>query len=226
MPSQNSEQDNDKETKTFIENYIKDVNSYLGDFLKTSQPKYDPNETSITDPLPKSSTTVKNQEKTTKSISLSELLSSPTINPEIFSNKPFKDDNASESPINDNSFSRQQEAKQSLAQKLKISEMRTDYFDQKKEIWNGALINCSELHVKLQECMSFGGFFDKMSLCTSARRKFWSCLEDQKQYLIDNGYASPGKNVAENEEILYQADLYNLSKLTQEERTEKEKLKS
>jgi len=44
--------------------------------------------------------------------------------------------------------------------------------------------------------------------------------------LTDNGYASPGKSVAENEEILYRADLYNLSKLAQEERPEKEKLNS
>ncbi len=185
--SHNSEQDlnNDKETKNFMDNYIKDINSYLGDFLKTSQPIYDPNETPITDSLPKSSDSVKKREKTAKSsTSLSELLKSPTINPEIFSNKPFKDNNAKESSVNDNSFSQQPEIKQSLAQKLKISEIRADYFDQKKEIWNGALINCSELHIKLQECMSFGGFFEKISLCTSARRKFWSCLDDQKVSII------------------------------------------
>jgi hypothetical protein len=200
MPSsQNSEtsnnnlerdSNNEDSTKIFIENYIKDINSYLGDFSKTSQPIYNPNDTSIKDSLPNSSakttSSVKNQQEIKQettpqsSFSLSELLKSPTINPEIFSNRPFKDDNTNESSINDDNPKEKQETKQSLAQKLKISEIHTNYFDQKKEIWNGALLNCSELHIKLQECMTFGGFFDKISLCTSARRKFWGCMENQK----------------------------------------------
>ncbi|CAG8526014.1 15365_t:CDS:2 [Rhizophagus irregularis] len=198
MPtSQNSEtSNNDDTTKDFIDNYIKDINTYLGDFLKSSQPTYDPNDNSIKDSLPTNTTTTTSSEKehetqgeTTKSssVSLSELLKSPT--------------------------------KQSLAQKLKISEISTDYFNQKKEIWNGALINCSELHIKLQECMSFGGIFDKASLCIKARRKFWDCMEDQKKFLQDSGYASPGKSLAENDEILYEADLYNISKLDKEEQS-------
>src|SRR5205809_7654363 len=190
MPSsQNSEasnkdSNNKDTTKNFIDNYIKDINSYLGDFLKTSQPIYDPNDTSIKDSSTTTTTTsskqeeIKQETKTKSSfISLSELLKSPTINPDIFSNRPFKDDNNitnNESPfsVSDEQHhqeEKQKETNQSLAQKLKISEIRTDYFDQKKEIWNGALINCSELHVKLQECMSFGGFFDKVSLCINSR---------------------------------------------------------
>ncbi|RIA94595.1 hypothetical protein C1645_734671 [Glomus cerebriforme] len=227
----NLEQDsNNKDaTNDFINNYIKDINSYLGDFLKTSQPSYDPNDTSIKDSLSKSSETTSSvntqeiKQETTKSssISLSELLKSPTINPEIFSNRPFKDYNTNDksSSVNDEIPFPQKE-KQSLAQQLKISELRTDYFDQKKEIWNGALINCSELHIKLQECMSFGGFVDRISLCSNARRKFWSCMEDQKKFLTDNGYASPNKSVAENDEILHKADLFNISKLAQEKQAE------
>jgi len=197
MPSsQNSEtsnkdSNNKDTTKNFIDNYIKDINSYLGDFLKTSQPIYDSNDTSIKDLSTTTTTTttttskkeeIKQETTKSSSISLSELLKSPTINPDIFSNRPFKDDNNTTISISDEE--KQKETNQSLAQKLKISEIRTDYFDQKKEIWDGALINCSELHVKLQECMSFGGFFEKISLCTSARRKFWSCLDDQKVSII------------------------------------------
>ncbi|GBB97543.1 hypothetical protein RclHR1_00300022 [Rhizophagus clarus] len=243
MPtSQNSEGSNDDldTTKNFMDNYVKNINSYLGDFLKTSQPTYDPNDTSIKDSSSKTptiTTTTKQgqgtQGKTTKSssVSLSELLKSPTVNPDIFSNRPFKDDNKNEtssssssspssssssSPVIDNQKEKQN---QSLAQKLKISEISSDYFNQKKEIWNGALINCSELHIKLQECMSFGGLLDKVSLCIDARKKFWNCMEDQKKFLKDSGYASPGNSLAENDEILYKADLYNISKLAKEEQS-------
>ncbi|CAB4467172.1 hypothetical protein RhiirA5_431603 [Rhizophagus irregularis] len=235
MPtSQNSEtSNNDDTTKDFIDNYIKDINTYLGDFLKSSQPTYDPNDNSIKDSLPTNTTTTTSSEKehetqgaTTKSssVSLSELLKSPTVNPDIFSNRPFKDENNNnESSLSSSSpspsLTSDDNKKQSLAQKLKISEISTDYFNQKKEIWNGALINCSELHIKLQECMSFGGIFDKASLCIKARRKFWDCMEDQKKFLQDSGYASPGKSLAENDEILYEADLYNISKLDKEEQS-------
>lgn len=200
MPnSQNSEtSNNDDTTKDFLDNYIKDINSYLGDFLKTSQPTYDPNDNSIKDSLPTNTTTTKTNSKqehetqgaTTKS-SLSELLKSPTLNPDIFSNRPFKDDNNNESSSLSSSSppsSDDDNKEQSLAQKLKISEISTDYFNQKKEIWNGALINCSELHIKLQECMSFGGLFDKASLCIKARRKFWDCMEDQKVSKNNSNY--------------------------------------
>jgi hypothetical protein len=201
MPtSQNSETPNtsndDDTTKNFVDDYIKNLNSYLGDFLKTSQPTYDPNDTSIKDSSKSSTntkittttTTTNSQETqtTTKKsssspISLTELLKSPTVNPDIFSNRPFKDDNNNNESLSSSlSSPSQKETNQSLAQKLKISEISGDYFNQKKEIWNGALINCSELHIKLQECMTFGGLFDKASLCIKARRKFWSCMEDQK----------------------------------------------
>src|SRR6266496_6351607 len=103
MPSsQNSEtsnkdSNNKDTTKDFIDNYIKDINSYLGDFLKTSQPIYDPNDTSIKDsPITTTSKLEKIKQETTtqsSSISLPELLKTPTINPDIFSNRPFKDDN-------------------------------------------------------------------------------------------------------------------------------------
>ncbi|CAH1760318.1 8427_t:CDS:2, partial [Entrophospora sp. SA101] len=179
---------NNEEVKENLDN----LNQHLGDFLKESQPTYDPK-------LEKEDKVEGDDNKWSwPSTNLKELLLAPTINPNIFSSQIPKIIDPEKREI----------------QKKKIEQISADYFDQKRMIHEASLFNCSEVHSQLQECFVNGSFFDKISLCTEARRKFWNCMSEQKKTLKKMRYKSPEKTEDENDEILYQADLQYRQKIS------------
>ncbi|CAG8513718.1 7016_t:CDS:2 [Paraglomus occultum] len=192
-----------KTARDYIDSYIDSLNSSLGDFLKKSQPKYDPSLNSdlpSTPPPSNASESAKsnaqawtdNSPKSDKSF-LSDIADAPTINPLLFEDNKIIRDNQLREKIDDKPDSI-------------VPKVNKGVFDQKREIHEAALLNCSDLHSDLQECFIKGSWFDKATLCQGARKKFWKCFDDQKVILQDLGYGAPYNTKEQNERMLWEAD--------------------
>ncbi|CAG8714814.1 28341_t:CDS:2 [Gigaspora margarita] len=198
MVSTNSQNHNDNEKSSERIN-VKNINEYLGNFLETSQPTYDPKIIENNSQKLSNKTLDESTQKKTKITSFFEFFKPPIHLTDIFNPNSI---------TYDSSLTEQEKLKQQrLATREKIKEIGQDFWDRKKEVYDATLINCSEVHIELQDCFKKGKLWDRLTLCTNMRDKFWSCMDQQKKYLNDMGYGSPLKTEAENEEILHKADI-------------------
>ncbi|CAG8681716.1 16435_t:CDS:2 [Cetraspora pellucida] len=209
MASTNSQNNNGNETTSERIN-VENINEYLGDFLQTSQPTYDPKIIERNPYTFSNKTSDTSTPKNSKTTSFFDFFKSPIHLTDIFSPSSI---------TQDSSLSEQEKLKQQRrTTQAKIKEIGQDFWDRKKEIYDATLINCSEVHTELQECFKKGKLWDRLTLCINMRDKFWNCMEQQKKFLSDMGYASPLKTEAENEEILHKADI-NYRQMSEKDKT-------
>ncbi|CAG8770384.1 17594_t:CDS:2, partial [Acaulospora morrowiae] len=209
--SSNSENSDSSSTGEKIN--VQEINDYLGDFLQTSQPIYDPK---AAENIAKENPRIRRAHESSPPLpsklndflnSFREIFDDPIGTLKKFGTKsPVKkvdDDILHEDPDNESLEAKRQH----ILSKKDIKDIGQVYLDRKKEIYDASLINCAELHSELTNCFRNGSLKDRFTLCHNARDKFWNCMEQQKKLLFEMGYKAHNKTEEENEEILNQADI-------------------
>ncbi|CAG8446677.1 2240_t:CDS:10 [Acaulospora colombiana] len=193
---------------------VQDINDYLGDFLQTSQPTYDP---ATTENIGKENSRIRRIQNTSPSPTISsklgdfvnslrEIFDDPIGTLRKIGTKPPA--KKVEDILHDDHDKVDLETKrQRILNKKDIKDMGQVFLDRKKEIYDASLINCAELHSELTDCFRKGSLRDRLTFCHGARDKFWNCMEQQKKLLYEMGYKTHNKTDNENEEILSQADI-------------------
>jgi hypothetical protein len=144
-------------SRDFVESYVKDISQDTEAYLAQQQPNYDASKATTLPTPPPSSTPPPPKKDDTP----------PPSDP----SSHYAFHKATTNPI---------PASDATQQEPTIVWTVRDVSDQRKEIHETALVNCSDLHVDLMQCFQHGSWWDKAKMCEDQKQKFWACFHSQK----------------------------------------------
>ncbi|CAO3588117.1 unnamed protein product [Absidia cylindrospora] len=174
-------------SREFVESYVKDISQDTEAYLAEQQPNYDASKTTTMPtppPMNDGSTSSKKDD--------------PRSEPPPDPSAHFAFHKTTTNPMESTSdYSQQQQQ-----QEPQVVWTVRDFSDQRREIHDTALVNCSDLHVDLMQCFQHGSWWDKAKMCEDQKQKFWSCFHSQKKFLKAANYKGPVSTPEEDDIIL------------------------
>ncbi|KAI8097341.1 uncharacterized protein BX664DRAFT_326161 [Halteromyces radiatus] len=175
-------------SRDFVESYVKDISQDTEAYLAQQQPNYDAAKTaSIATPPPTQATKPDQQKE------------------EIQPTSQFSFHKATTNPMASENDSIPQQQQQQQQQEPKVVWTVRDFTDQRQEIHDTALVNCSDLHIDLMQCFQHGSWWDKAKMCEDQKQRFWKCFHSQKNFLKAANYKGPISTPEEDDTVLMQA---------------------
>ncbi|KAI8341240.1 hypothetical protein BC941DRAFT_416299 [Chlamydoabsidia padenii] len=171
-------------SRDFVESYVKDISQDTEAYLAKEQPNYDASKAN-TLPTPTNNTPKQEQPNDTP--------------PDPSAHFTFH--KATTNPMTPASDYTQQQPEQ----EPQVVWTVRDVTDQRREIHETALVNCSDLHVDLMQCFQHGSWWDKAKMCEDQKQKFWSCFHSQKKFLKAANYKGPISTPEEDDVVLMRA---------------------
>ncbi|CAO3629013.1 unnamed protein product [Cunninghamella echinulata] len=185
-------------SREYVEAYIKKTNNSTEAYLAKQQPNYDASKTTHI-PTSIKEENIKQQEEREKEKTTPILDSSSShFNFHKTTQNPIVNDQ--QAYINNNNKYESTTAKKEIP-----TWTPKEFTDQRREIHDTALLNCSDLNMELMNCFQNGSWWDKAKMCEAQKQKFWSCFHSQKKFLKDTNYKGPMNTPQVDDMILMDA---------------------
>lgn len=156
-------------SREYVEAYIKKTNEATEAFLAEQQPSYDDSKTTNIPTIIKEKNNKHQQEKEKDT-------TSPPI---IDTSSHFNFHKATQNPMANETQPSPQIDKKYEQENIPTWTAK-QFTDQRREIHDTALLNCSDLNMELMNCFQNGSWWDKAKMCEAQKQKFWSCFHSQK----------------------------------------------